>query len=101
MSIEILDRYKVMTYYRTTNYGSKIEPVEFERVTDHYGFPKQGGYPTRIKLNASWETYHKTREQAVESVRIRLERSVQHRQQELEQAQQEYSTFIEREGLQA
>lgn len=85
-----------MTYYKMTNYSTKIQEVEFDRVTEHTGFLADG---KRRLLLSSWERHHTTREQAVEWLFQRLVRANQIAIDTQKRAEKELTDFVARENI--
>lgn len=92
-----------MTYYRVSRYSNKIQEVEFTRVTEHFGFRRQGIAQTerREALMSSWDRYYPTRKEAVAALRTRLEQSIENAQDALKKAQDDYQNFAFEEAQRA
>lgn len=72
-----------MVYYRTSKYTTRIDTVQFDKLTPAYGIKSNGD---RVKLRGAFEDHYPTREEAVRAVWERLQKSVDYAQHELARA---------------
>lgn len=82
--------------YKTVSYSSKIQEVEAIRETDHCFFLKKG---ERVQKVSDWCRHHKTKEEAVDHLRKRLEYKIESARNQMERASADLAELRGRYGL--
>ena len=87
-----------MKWYRCGSWGDDIREVEVVRETEKCLFYMVNGKERRINKSGYYETYFKTREEAVNSVRSRLGVTVLNAKNRLKSAEEELEKFNSKEA---